>query len=360
MSELFPAAGKSVALAAAQAEQAEQEAPQRLWLRAVLGLCAGLAAAAGVVYSLGISEHAVIANLHDLKLQPLLLAAAGGLVLMALQSLRWWIVMRPLLPLRYRQAFRAMMVGFFFNVILPARGGDLLRVQYLGKRTGVSRAKLLGTEIVDFWSDKWGWVAAFPILCLFGSPPAWLFRALLAIGGAVVGVGALLALMGSRLLRAHASGEQRGPQWLMNLRDGFAVNHWKRLLLVETLIAPLPWLWETLIIALAGHALGLDLTLMQAFAALTAFNVATAVPSPGNAGSFEAGGTLALTAFGIPKETALAFIFLYHLTQVVPGFIGGCLVLALEGEALFGKRSLFRRKPKLDHAVGASPVATAD
>ncbi|MGZ6142923.1 MAG: lysylphosphatidylglycerol synthase transmembrane domain-containing protein [Myxococcales bacterium] len=325
--------------------------PQRLWLRTLLGLAAGLLAAGGVVLYLGISQQDLVASLHDVAPRPLLLAAAGGLVLMALQSLRWWVVMRPLLHLSYGQAFKAMMVGFFFNVLLPARGGDLLRVQYLGKRTGISRAKLLGTEIVDFFSDKWGWVAAFPILCLIGSPPAWLFRALLAIGGAVVGVGALLALMGSGLWR-------RGPSWLGHLRDGFAVNHWKRLLVVETLIAPLPWLWETFVIAVAGHALGLDLTPMQAFAALTAFNVATAVPSPGNAGSFEAGGTLALIAFGIPKETALAFIFLYHLTQVVPGFVGGVLILVIEGETLFGKRSLFHFRPHLpevDVAVGVEP-----
>src|SRR5439155_974332 len=155
------------------------------------------------------------------------------------------------------------------------------------------------------------------------------------------GCGVLLARMGSRLVR-------RGPRWLTNLRDGFAANRWKRLLLVETVIAPLPWLWETFVIAVAGHALGLDLSAMQAFAALTAFNVATAVPSPGNAGSFEAGGTLALIAFGIPKEAALAFIFLYHLTQVVPGFVGGVLVLVLEGETLFGRQSLFRfRRPEL-------------
>jgi uncharacterized membrane protein YbhN (UPF0104 family) len=239
-------------------------------------------------------------------------------------------------------------VGFFFNVLLPARGGDLLRVQYLGRRTGISRAKLLGTEIVDFFSDKWGWVTAFPVICLLGSPPSWLLRALLAIGAAVVGVGALLALMGSRRWR-------RGPPWLANLRDGFAVNHWKRLLVVETFLAPLPWLWETFVIVVAGHALGLDLTPMQAFAALTAFNLATVVPSPGNAGSFEAGGTLALIAFGIPKETALAFIFLYHLTQIVPGFVGGVVVLVMEGESLFGKDQFRFRAPPLPEMVGMDP-----
>src|SRR5207244_4251526 len=155
---------------------------------------------------------------------------------MALQALRWWVVMRPVLDLNYGQALRALMVGFFFNVLLPARGGDLLRVQYLGKRTGISRAKLLGTEIVDFWSDKWGWVAAFPIVCLLGSPPSWLYKALLLLGGLVLGVGSVLALMGSGLWRARADGAHFGPKWLLNLRDGFAVNHWRRLLLVETLI----------------------------------------------------------------------------------------------------------------------------
>ena len=200
-------------------------------------------------------------------------------------------------------------------------------MQYLGRRTGVSRATLLGTEIVDFWSDKWGWVAAFPLVCLAERPPVWLYRALLLMGAILVAVGVLLALMGSSRRR------RRGPPWLINLRDGFAANRWKRLLLVETLIAPLPWLWETFVIIVAGHAFGLDLTIMQAFATLTAFNVAMAIPSPANAGSFEAGGTLALIAFGVREDTALAFVFIYHLTQLLPGFVGGILILALEGDA---------------------------
>jgi uncharacterized membrane protein YbhN (UPF0104 family) len=309
-------------------------AVRRLWPRALLGLCFGLAAALGAVAYLRISKHELVSNLHGVVAGPLAVAAAGALVLMGLQALRWWIVMRPVVPLAYLQAARAIAVGFFCNVLLPARGGDLLRVQYLGRRTGISRAKLLGTEIVDFWSDKWGWVASFPVVCLLGHPPPWLVRALLLMSAAILGVGIVLAVLASGLWRGS-----RAPRWLHNLRDGFAANRWKRLLLVETLVAPLPWLWETFLIAVAGHALGLTLSPMQAFAALTAFNIATAVPSPGNAGSFEAGGTLALAAFGIDKETALAFIFLYHLTQVVPGFAAGGLVLLLEGESLFGRRT---------------------
>jgi uncharacterized membrane protein YbhN (UPF0104 family) len=214
----------------------------------------------------------------------------------------------------------------------------------------VSRAKLLGTEIVDFWSDKWGWIAAFPVVCLLGDPPAWLTRALLLMGAVVVLATAVLVVMGSGLWRGRAA-----PAFLNNLREGFAANHWRRLLLVETAVAPLPWLWETFVIAVAGHALGLSLTPMQAFATLTAFNIATAVPSPGNAGSFEAGGTLALAAFGIDKGTALAFIFLYHLTQIVPGFLGGVLILVVDGELLFGKRSAEARSAALLETPAPDP-----
>jgi glycosyltransferase 2 family protein len=321
----------------------EADRPRRLWLRGVLGLCFGIAAATAVGLYLGISRRDLLAELHDVSVEPLVLAALGSLILLALQSFRWWIVMRPVVPLPYAQACKAMVVGFAGNVLLPARGGDLLRVQYLGRRTGVSRAKVLGTEIVDFWSDKWGWIAAFPVVCMLGDPPAWLTRALLFMTALVVLVSAVLVVMASGSWRGRSA-----PAFLHNLREGFAANHWRRLLFVETVVAPLPWLWETFVIALAGHAVGLSLTPMQAFATLTAFNIATAVPSPGNAGSFEAGGTLALAAFGVDKGTALAFIFLYHLTQIVPGFAGGILVLVLEGEWLFGKRSA--------RSVPAAPV----
>ena len=167
-------------------DRAPQPALRRLWVRALFGLSAGLAAATAVAAYLGISQRELITTVHGVAVEPLLLAATGGLILMALQALRWWMVMRPVLTLTYGQAYRALLVGFLFNVLLPARGGDLLRVQYLGKRTGISRAKLLGTEIVDFWSDKWGWVAAFPVLCLLGTPPSWLFKALLLLGALVL------------------------------------------------------------------------------------------------------------------------------------------------------------------------------
>ncbi len=323
---------------------------RHLVLRALLGAAAGLLVAMLAVAYLRVSRATVVGNVLSAHPSPLVFAVIGGFVLLGFQSLRWWTVMRPVLPgLRYGHAYRAMLVGFFFNALLPMRGGDLLRVQYLGRRTGVSRAKLLGTEVVDFFSDKWGWVAAFPMVCLVSQllpphegPPRWLFRALLGFACLVVATAALLAVMGSRRWRKDATGRARGPAWLSNLRDGFSAAQWQRLLVVETVLAPLPWLWETVVIIVASRTLDLGLTPMQAFAALTAWNMGMAIPSPGNVGSFEAAGTLALGAVGVAPEKALAFVFLYHLAQVVPGMVAAAALLVAEGETLFGRKSVFR------------------
>ena len=306
----------------------EVAVPRAPWWRTVLGVGAGLLVAGVAMFFLGVSRQEILAALRGATFGPLLFAAVGSWVLLALQSFRWWLVMRPVMQLRYPRAFAALAVGFLFNVIIPGRGGDLLRVHYLGQRTGISRAKLLGTELVDMWSDKWGWIAAFVVMCLVDTPPSWLFRALALLLAVLVAGSVVLALMGSRLGR---DGERRAPAWLTNLRDGFAAQHWKRLLALETLVSPLPWLWETLLIAVAARSLGISLTAMQAFAVLTAFNLATVVPTPGNMGSFEAGGAMALAHFGVARPAAMAFMVLYHLTQVLPGVALGALIFGRHG-----------------------------
>src|SRR5277367_1850051 len=207
----------------------DQRGARHVLFRALLGAGAGLLVAVLAFVYLHISRQRFIEDVLAAHGGPLVFAVLGGFVLLGLQSLRWWTVMRPVLPgLRYVQAYKAMLVGFFFNALLPMRGGDLLRVQYLGRRTGVSRAKLLGTEVVDFFSDKWGWVAAFPIVCAVSlllpqheHPPQWLFRALAGFACLLAATGLVLLGMGSSRWRYDAQGRPRGPLWLSNLRDGF-------------------------------------------------------------------------------------------------------------------------------------------
>src|SRR5262249_19128971 len=146
--------------------------------RTLTGLLVGLAVAAFVGYLLGVKPADAARYVAGVPLWGLLACVASSFVVLALQALRWWAVMAPLLGLRYADAYRAQVIGLMFNAVLPARGGDLLRVQYLGRRTGKSRSTILGTEIVDRWLDWWGWIPTFVVLCVVTTPPSWLYKAL--------------------------------------------------------------------------------------------------------------------------------------------------------------------------------------
>ncbi|MGZ6070846.1 MAG: lysylphosphatidylglycerol synthase transmembrane domain-containing protein, partial [Myxococcaceae bacterium] len=271
-------------------------------LRTVGGIVVGVGSAVLAARLMGIHLRDLVGSLRSARPLPLLAAVGGTFVLLALQTFRWWWVVRPVLPLRYREAFSAMLVGSAFNVLIPARGGDLIRVQYLGKRTGTSRVTLLGTELLDYWSDKAGWLLAFVVTCLVSwagwkeSPQRWLLHAIGVLALLVIGSAALVVIAQLPVLRRLSPRLDPGPRWLQKLRSGFRAHDRRSLLVIEGLLAPLPWLWEVPVIMVAGHALGLSLSPMLAFAMLTAANLGTVVPVPGGAGSFEAAGAFALAA----------------------------------------------------------------
>lgn len=310
--------------------------PWRPILRLTLGVSVGAVVAAVAGWFLGVKPAEVVHHAAGVPAWAILGCVASSFVVLALQSARWHQVLGPLLGLRYAHAYRAQIVGVMFNAILPARGGDLLRVQYLGRRTGKSRATILGTEIVDRWLDWWGWIPTFLVLVAVSEPPAWLFKALALFGS-------LLAAWAAAMVIVTRTGWTPKPGSRFSaifdaLRTGIAAFRRPRTWLVAFVIAPLPWLWESIVIAWAGRAFGLELSLVQAFSVMIGFNLATIVPSPGGVGTIESGGALALVFFGFDQSRSMAFMFVYHFSQLLPGVAGGAAVLVAEGEKMFGAR----------------------
>lgn len=298
-------------------------APGRSRLLALFGLVCGMAVAFTLWNVSGGNYRLLVGHLRSARTGPLVFAAVGALVLTLLQSLRWWVAVRAVAPVTLWQACRGRALGNLFNALLPARGGDLVRARYVGGLSGTSTARILGTQIVDVCGDKFGWLVAFGLVCLAGEPPAALRLALLPMAAALSLLAAGIALMGSGVGRSNV----KVWKWVHSLREGFDRESWKRLLLLEVVVGPLPWMWEALVILVSARAVGLDLRPAEAFCVLTAFNLAMAVPTPGNVGTMEAGGALALVELGAAPESAFAFMVLYHLVQIVPNTCAGALVL---------------------------------
>jgi uncharacterized membrane protein YbhN (UPF0104 family) len=308
-------------------------------LRTVLGLSAGLAVAGVAGWWLGVKPREVLAHVASVPLWVVVFCVLSSYVVLALQALRWHSVMGPLLGLPYGQAYRAQVVGMMFNAILPARGGDLLRVQYLGRRTGKSRATILGTEAVDRWLDWWGWFPVLFVVAMTGPVPSWLYKAL-GMFALLLGSWGTLMVVLSRRGYVPKPGSRLGTAFA-SFRTGIEAFRSWRMVVLALAIAPLPWLWESFAIRTAAHAFGIELSLAMAFSVLIGFNVAMLVPSPGAVGSVETGGTAALVYFGIDQSAALGFMFVYHFSQLLPGIALGATILVAEGEKLFGKQSAF-------------------
>jgi uncharacterized protein (TIRG00374 family) len=302
----------------------------------VAGGFAGGAVAAVAFYVLRLDPKSVAGHILAAPWWVTIGCVASGFVLLALQSLRQYIVMQPLLGLRYSQALRAQIVGAMFNVLLPARSGDLLRVQYLGRRTGGSRSAILGAQLVDRWLDWCGWFPIVFVLAVTSTLPRWLYWAFALLG-------TLLAAWGGGMTLLSRSGmvlrqDSRLGKMIQSFRVGVQSFRSKRTVALGLAVSPLPWLWETLALEWAGHAFGVHLSFATAFCVLVGFNIGTVVPSPGSIGSLETGGMAVLASFGVDHSAALAFVTVYHFAQLLPTVAAGIAILLAEGEVLFGGR----------------------
>ena len=87
--------------------------------------------------------------LHEANLWWLLPALALMAAATVIRAWRWQFLFyehtRPPLP----ALIRALIVGQFFNSILPARGGELARIVVLHQETRTSRVETLGTAVVE-------------------------------------------------------------------------------------------------------------------------------------------------------------------------------------------------------------------
>jgi uncharacterized protein (TIRG00374 family) len=275
----------------------------------------------------------------------LALAAGVNFVVLIFQAARWLALVRPLSSAAsLGQALKSIIVGYAVSTVVPARAGELARIEWLGRYTGISRVSIAGSVILDQLVNAAGLLAGVALLPLLVDVPLWMRQSgWFALALFVAGIVLVLILKpvpsvpdgtpsqrsASRLpLKTLANVLTRVRHGLLASRDPGALG----LSLGASFIA---WGLEIEVTALSMRAVGLHLPIAASILVLIAINLALAFPfaPPGNLGTLELGATLALVEFGISKEQALAFALCYHLLQVIPIAIVG-FVLVTRGIAL--------------------------
>lgn len=295
------------------------------------------------------------------------LAPAGLLLAVAifLRAVRWRILFPPGHRPPTSVVTGSLLIGYFFNSILPARAGEAARVVALNQRAATSRLETLGTIVAE---------RALDVLCLlvflFAVAPAlpgtdWLPRTL---GAGGVLFAALLVLLiafahyGHRparlLLRPLAalpgvSGE-RTETAAANLVRGFSFVRRPAVALAAATLTVVSWLLIALSFWLCLLAFELRLGFEAGLLVVIAVNLAMILPSgPAAVGVFEAATLVALSAFGIDRSAALSYAIVVHALNVFPFILVGYVVLQ---HHTFAVRRERRRGPESEVMADGSPL----
>lgn len=263
-----------------------------------------------------------------------------------LRAWRWQLLFEPGARPAFRPVTSALMIGYLFNSILPARAGELARVLALGRRTGLSRAQVLATVVLERTFDVLVLCVLLVVAAPFLPPVDWLTAAA-ALGG-VAGLALAVAAVVVRRYGARAARILLRPVgWLPGVGPdrvdamagsfvtglvGITVNRVTAAALAVTAVS---WLVLALSIWLLLLGTGFEVGFGMALLTLIATNLVLVLPSsPGALGAFEAAVVVALGAYGVERSEALSFALVLHALNLLPYLALGYLALALHTRAI--------------------------
>lgn len=266
-----------------------------------------------------------------------LIPMLGTLVLFFwLKTIRWSWLLRPLRPgqpLKTRDVFPALIIGFMGNNVLPAHLGEFVRMYVLGRQYRLSKTAVLSTIVLERVLDFLAIIAIFAVALQFIPPPeSWVLNdvekgALRAVRQSSYFIGGFCLFVFLLFVGAawEARRALRAAEWLLGLLPE-ALRR-RCLETVHLVISGLqslrsPWALCALMLMTLVHwglnGLGLYLAALSfptdtgvpVIAALFLLSITAlgvTVPSaPGYAGTIQLCFVVALGVFGVERETALA------------------------------------------------------
>jgi glycosyltransferase 2 family protein len=220
-----------------------------------------------------------------------------------------------------RDCYRLTTVGFMGNTVLPARGGDLMRIGLMAPRANASKRTVLGTLLAERILDVLVLLSVFVVLVYVaghggdaqGADTAALVAGVL-LGAGAVGAVAIAALRRRGRLR-------RLDRFVELARPALATTRGlagRRGLVLLAATAGL-WVVEAATWLTAGWAAGLDFTPVDALYLMALASVFALVPAaPGYIGTMDAAVLIGVRALGRAGSTAVGYVLLLRFVLFIP------------------------------------------
>lgn len=298
----------------------------------------------------------------------LLMAVSLGVASVAVQSLRWWFLMRRG-GARYSAVLQATYLGSLVNQLLPLRPGEVIRGVVVSRRMTWPLAAVFSTEAFERVCDAA--VAAVFIWVAVGNLqlPAAVNVARGVIGGGAVVILVAVTVLAWRTQRIRGRllawcPTRRFTGWakraLLGFTEGLEVaRNWKAV--AVTLVCAVGMvLIQITIIWLSLQAYRIDLDFGGAAALLAIITTGTLLPSaPGNIGSWQFFCMIGLAALGTEPAAAAGFSVVAYAVLSLASMVGGIVALAASPFSFADLRRIRRHKERALPASGVQAPAPA-
>jgi glycosyltransferase 2 family protein len=237
----------------------------------------------------------------------------------AVRAERWHrICSRSGVPVDRGDTYRLTTVGYMGNNVLPARSGDVMRAFLLAPLARTRKRRVLGTVVAERLLDAVALGVVFAVVAVgvlgrVDLPPG---RTLLVVGVAVLGMAgaALAAVVAVRRADALRRARALVRPFAAPTRD-LASGHGLGLLAFSLAL----WTLEAAVYLVVGHAVGVELGLLEAVYVVALTNLFALVPAaPGYVGTFDAAVLFAVGSLGTRGSDALSYLVLLRFVLFVP------------------------------------------
>ena len=315
-----------------------------------LGIATGAVLLALAVRSVNFTEltHA-LAGARLWWVAPFVALLAG---FYGLKAARWAVLLAPVARVPFRLSFRAVMVGYASNALLPAQLGDVIRALLASREMGLRLAPILTTLFVERALDLAVVVGLLGAVVLLRPEIVEPVR----VAGAAVAAFSAASLLLLYAYGRHPAGwialASRVTKWLPagarerivgHVRSGAdganALSSPARFAQVVVL-SLLKWLLIAGCNLISLVALNIDAPASAAIVVLACTVLALLLPTaPGYVGAIQIAYVLALAPFGISAAEAVAASLFFHALSFVTVVIGGWYYVHTSGYRLADLRS---------------------
>jgi uncharacterized membrane protein YbhN (UPF0104 family) len=275
---------------------------------------------------------------------PLMVLAKA--TVLVIKDLRWRVELRAMAPGPYRRTFRAIGLGYFGNLVLPFKLGELLRVGLLKRHNpDVGMGDALATIGAERTIDGIVLAALVGVTLPYTDVPEWVWRGTVLLMVVMLGVAAVAMLEPLHRFAMRLFPETGplsfGRKIVRAVSTGTRVLRRPKPLVITVVLTAAAWLGDSLALYFALQAFGLQLGYSVALIVLLLLSVGLLIPAaPGQLGTHQALMVLFLGPFGVPSGLAVTVsIVMQGVTLATLGSIGGYVLVreAGTGELIRGE-----------------------